>query len=245
MFWPDVIELKSFYASALGQVACLALRRHIRSIWPEAKNETILGVGYATPYLLPYLDKCDLVVACMPAGQGVVHWPQGRENLSVLVDESELPFPTGTVNRLLLVHGLEHSEHARHLLAEAHRVLTPSGRLLVIAPNRRGIWARAPRSPFAQGQPFTPGLLKRLLTECRFTTLQTRPALFFPPSSMRFLLRSHRLIDLLGMAFFPAFGGVILAEAEKQIYAPIKGKMQPVYNRGQASAVATASPSLR
>lgn len=243
MFWPDVIELKSFYASVMGQVACQALRRHIRAIWPEAKGETLLGIGYATPYLLPYLDKSDLVVACMPAGQGVVHWPQGRDNLSIIMDEADLPFPTGTVNRLLLVHALEHSEQTRRLLAEAHRVLTPSGRLLVIAPNRRGIWARSPSSPFAHGQPFSVGQLKRLLNESRFTVLQTRTALFFPPANWRFILRSARFLEVIGTAFFPVFGGIILTEAEKQIYAPIKGKLQPIYHRGGATAPITAAPS--
>lgn len=243
MFWPDVIELKSFYASAMGQVSCQALRRHIRALWPEARGETILGIGYATPYLLHYLDKSDLVVACMPAGQGVVHWPQGRENLSIIMDEAELPFPTGTVNRVLLVHALEHSEQTRRLLAEAHRVLTPSGRLLVIVPNRRGIWARSPASPFAQGQPFSVGQLKRLLGECRFTVLQTRQGLFFPPVNWRFILRSARVIDILGCAFFPAFGGIVLTEAEKQIYAPTKGKLQPIYHKGGATAPVGAAAS--
>lgn len=243
MFWPDVVELKSFYASFLGQVACLALRRQIRNLWPEARHETLLGLGYTPPYLLPYLEKGDLVIACMPAGQGVVHWPQGRPNLSVLVDEGQLPFPSGTVNRMILVHALEHSEHARHLLAEAHRVLTPSGRLLVVVPNRRGIWARAPGSPFAQGQSFTPGQLKRLLAECRFTALSLRTALFFPPTKRRFLLRSYRLFEILGMAFFPAFSGVILTEAEKQIYAPLKGKPRPIYHRAEQTAPAAAAAS--
>lgn len=238
MFWPDVIELKSFYASATGQVACQAIRRSIRALWPEARGETVLGVGYATPYLLPFLDKSDLVVACMPAGQGVVHWPQGRQNLSIVMDEGELPFPSGTVNRLLLVHALEHTEHTRKLLAEAHRVLTPSGRLMVVVPNRRGIWARSPASPFAQGQPFSMGQLKRLLGECRFTLLNTRQTLYFPPVKWRFVLRSSHVINILGMSFFPAFGGVILAEAEKQIFAPTKGTFQPVYKQKLATAAA-------
>jgi SAM-dependent methyltransferase len=245
MFWPDVIELKSFYASALGQIACRAIRRRIHQIWPEAKGETLLGVGYATPYLLPYLDKSDLVVACMPAGQGVVHWPLGQKNLSIIMDEAALPFPTGTVNRLLLVHALEHTEQTRRLLAEAHRVLTPSGRLLVVVPNRRGIWARSPASPFAHGQPFSIGQLKRLLGECQFTVLQTQQALYMPPVKRNFILRSARIFEILGMAFFTAFGGVILTEAEKQIYAPTKGKLQPIYHKSPLAVPASARSACK
>jgi SAM-dependent methyltransferase len=242
MFWPDVIELKSFYGSVAGQVACLSLRRRVREVWPEARGETLLGIGYATPYLLPFLEKADLTIACMPAGQGVLHWPQGRDNLTLLVEEDALPFPSGIANRVLLVHALEHSEHARQLLAEAHRLLTPSGRLLVIVPNRRGLfWARSPSSPFAHGQPFTPGQLRRLLGASGFTPLSTLPALFFPPINWRLLLRFGRFIDAIGRAFFPAFSGVILMEAEKQIFAPLRGKTRPVMGRSPTVALGMAT----
>ncbi len=231
MFWPDVIELKSFYSSLTGQVACLAIRRRIRAFWPEMKSETVLGVGYALPYLQPMLEQGDLVIAAMPAGQGVVHWPTHKPNASMLIDEADLPLPSTTVNRVLVVHALEHTEQARAMLREIHRVLTPSGRILLVVPNRRGIWARSPASPFAHGQTFTLHQLKRLLGESQFTPLQSRPALFFPPIRRKFLIRSAWLIDLLGEAFFPAFGGVIVMEAEKQIYAPTKGTPLRVYHR--------------
>jgi SAM-dependent methyltransferase len=241
MFWPDVIELKSFYASLTGQVACQAVRRRIRAFWPETKGETVLGLGYAVPYLQPILESGDLVIAAMPAGQGVIHWPAQKANLSLLVDEATLPLKDSTVNRVLLIHALEHSEQVRALLQEMHRVLTPSGRMIVVVPNRRGIWARSPNSPFAHGQTFTLGQLKRLMQESRFTPLQHRPALFFPPLRRRFLIRSARVIDLLGEAFFTAFGGVIIMEAEKQVISPIKGKpvksYQPV--RGVASVISS------
>jgi SAM-dependent methyltransferase len=244
MFWPDVIELKSFYASAVGQVACQILRRRIHTIWQEAKGETLLGVGYALPYLYAFLEKSDVVIACMPAGQGIVHWPVGADNQAVLVDEGELPFSTGTVNRLFLIHALEHSEQVRQMLQEAHRVLTPSGRLCVIVPNRHGIWARSPASPFAQGQSFSIGQLRRILLEAQFTTLQMQTALFFPPVEWRFILRSARVIESIASRFCAGFGGVIIAEAEKQIYAPISGKRYPAVKglRARVATPAIASP---
>ena len=230
MFWPDVIDLKSFYATGTGQIACRELRRQIAHIWPAAPNETIVGLGFATPFLLSYIEKSDMVIACMPAGQGVVHWPQTRANLALLGDETQLPLQTGTVNRMLMVHALENSEHVRLMLQEARRVLTPSGRLLVVVPNRSGSWARSAKSPFAYGQPFTGWQLRKLLNDHKFTPLQTRYALFFPPHSGPFFLRISRWLDALGRRLFSGLGGVIIVEAEKQVYAAT-GSTQRVIER--------------
>jgi SAM-dependent methyltransferase len=224
MFWPDVVALKEFYASPLGQLACAAVRQHIQKYWPETKDEVLLGVGFASPYLLPYLGAAQRVIACMPAQQGVIHWPPQARNLTLLSDEAELPLPDNSVHRVLIVHAIENSEHVRGMLSEIWRVLVPGGRVLVVAPNRRGIWARAPGSPFAHGQPFTSGQLKELLSEHSFTPLRSASALFFPPSERKYLLRSARFIEKCGKYFFPAFGGLLLLEAEKRIYAPIAQK---------------------
>ena len=240
MFWPDVIELKSFYASTEGHIACAQIRRRLHELWPEATNETMLGIGYATPYLLPYLDKTDLVAACMPAPQGVIHWPQTRANLSVLVDEGELPFATGTINRLLLVHSLENSEQVRRMLEEARRVLTPSGRMIVVAPNRASGWSRASHSPFANGQPYSYWQLRKLLQECKFSHVQTRSALYFPPKSGRVFLRAAKVIDYIGAKLFPGLCGVLLMEVEKQVYAQSGGKLVPAPARRYAPAAVPA-----
>lgn len=160
----------------------------------------------------------------MPAGQGVMHWPADARNLTVLSDEGELPFADNSIARVLVIHALENSEQVRPMLSEIWRVLSPSGRLLAIVPNRRGIWARSPRSPFAYGQPFTSWQLRQLLAEHSFTPLRSEGALFFPPRSWSFMLRSARMLEIIGSHFFPAFGGVQMLEAEKQIYAPVSQK---------------------
>ena len=48
---------------------------------------------------------------------------------------------------------------------EIWRVLSGNGRLLVIAPNRRGIWARFEHTPFGHGRPYTSSQLYRLLRD--------------------------------------------------------------------------------
>jgi SAM-dependent methyltransferase len=241
MFWPDVIALKEFYGSPLGQIACLAVRRRVRSFWPGVSGENVLGIGFATPYLLPFVEEAQGIFACMPAVQGVIHWPPGSANLSLLSDEAELPFPDNSMHHVLAVHALENSEHARQMMSEIWRVLTPAGRLLVIVPNRRGIWARSPQSPFAYGQPFTAPQLRQLLSEHSLTPLSSSSALFFPPSQRRYILRSARFWEEFGNRFFSSFGGILLMEAEKQIYATAT---QKALRRVRKSYVSATQPAV-
>ena len=92
----------------------------------------------------------------MPAELGVISWPREGDCLSVLVDETELPLPDECADRLLLVHMLEWSERSRALLRELWRVLAPNGRLLIIVPNRRGLWARVELDALRPWPPLQP-----------------------------------------------------------------------------------------
>lgn len=47
----DVVELRDFYQSPLGHVVRRTLQVHIRRRWASAKGETLVGVGFATPFL--------------------------------------------------------------------------------------------------------------------------------------------------------------------------------------------------
>ncbi len=218
--WSDVVDLNDFYRSRLGHVARRLIRDRIREMWPSVRGMTMLGLGYATPYLGAFSDEADRVIAVNPAQQGVIGWPDGKAGLVCLSDETELPLPDLSVDRLLLVHAVENSENLRTLMREAWRVLSDSGRLLVVVPNRRGIWARfEQRSPFGHGHPFSEGQIKRLLRDCLFTAHAAEHALFVPPSQRRVILRSAQALEKAGDRWFQAVSGVLIIEASKQLYA--------------------------
>jgi hypothetical protein len=105
------------------------------------------------------------------------------------------------------------------MLREIWRVLAGGGRLLVIAPNRRGIWARLDYTPFGLGRPYTMSQLSQLLRDEQFTPLGSDTALFIPPARRRMILRSAAAWERIGRRWFPTFAGVVLVEATKQIYA--------------------------
>ncbi len=216
---PHVIDLNAFYESPLGHVTRRMIRRRVREMWPDLTGLSLLGLGYATPYLRPFRSQAERVLAVMPAGQGVLHWPDESANLVALADETELPLPDVSIDRVLLVHALENSEELGAMLREAWRVMASGGRLLVVVPNRRGIWARLERTPFGHGYPFSPPQLTRLLGENLLTPLRSSAALYMPPSSSRVMLGAAPAVERIGDRWGQTFAGVLLAEAGKQIYA--------------------------
>ena len=215
----DVVDLRDFYRTGLGQVARRMIRAAIRRVWPDLHSMRLVGIGYPTPFLGAVSAETERTVAVMPAALGVLDWsPEGR-NLVALADEGELPFADYSIDRVLLIHALETTEQVGSMLKEIWRVLAGGGRLLNIAPNRRGIWARLDRTPFGSGRPYTMSQLSRLLRDEQFTPVGSDAALFIPPARKRMILRSAAAWERIGKRWFPTFAGVVLVEATKQIYA--------------------------
>jgi SAM-dependent methyltransferase len=210
-----------FYGTARGAVTARLLRERLAGLWPEAKNEAILGVGYAAPYLRLWRGQAVRCIALTPAQAGVARWPPGAPNLSCTAEEDSLPFPDLCFDRVLLIHGLEAAENARRLLREVWRVLKDDGRLLVVAPNRRGWWAHVETTPFGQGQPYSAGQIGRLLAASLFRVERRDTALYVPPTNLRLVLRSAPLLESAGRFLVPRLAGVTLTEAVKDLYGAI------------------------
>lgn len=217
----DIVDLREFYQSGLGQVARRMIRRRLRLLWPDVRGQIVLGIGYATPYLRPFRGEAERVLAVMPASQGVTFWPAEGPGLVALGDEAELPLADMSVDRVLVVHGLEGTEQLRPMMREIWRILAGGGRLIVVVPNRRGLWARADWTPFGHGFPYSTSQLKQVLRDTMFVPERTDHALFIPPLRSRFLLTTAPAWEEVGGRWFKAFAGVTVVEASKQIFAGV------------------------
>lgn len=214
----DIVVLRSFYASLLGKLAEHAITMSLSSIWAAVPNERLVGLGYTLPWLSRFGADAERVMALMPATQGAVRWPADGPSKTALVFDEELPLVDSSVDRVLLVHALEHTENPRETLNEIWRVLSPAGRVVIVAPNRRGVWARFEHTPFGTGRPFSRGQLDALLREANFTPSKWSDGLYFPPSKRRWLLKFHNLFERTGRRFWPIFSGAIVVEAQKRLY---------------------------
>lgn len=180
---PDVSELNEFYATPIGGVARRLLAHRIRSAWNNVSGETLLGIGYAAPFMRQFRSEARRQLLCMPEEQGAVRWPREGPVCSFLGSDGDLPLPPSSIDRILAVHCLEHSGGVAPLLREFWRVLTPEGRLMLVVPNRRGVWARMDSTPFGHGRPYSRGQVERLLSDCLYAQTGCWPALFMPPVS--------------------------------------------------------------
>ena len=137
----------------------------MRGFFDATRGGMVVALGYGVPYLGPFRQDAACLAALMPETQGALVWPSAGSLLSVLVEDRQLPLPDNSVDRLLLVHSLEATDRPATLLREVWRVLVPEGRLLIVVPNRRSVWARIDTTPFGHGRPYSRSQLERLLVD--------------------------------------------------------------------------------
>jgi SAM-dependent methyltransferase len=224
----DANSAAEFYTTPRGAMVARLLRARLGALWPSLAGQSVLGLGYAAPYLRLWREGAARCIALNPTQVGAARWPAGMPNLSCAGQEDALPFPDLTFDRILLVHGLEAADNARRLLREVWRVLKDDGHLLVVAPNRRGMWAYVETTPFGQGQPYSTGQIGRLLIASLFRVERRDSALFMPPVRFRPMLRGARLWENGARRLLPpGVAGVTITEAAKDLYAAIPVKAKP------------------
>jgi SAM-dependent methyltransferase len=215
----DVLALQRFYASPLGQIAQRMIAARLRALWPSAQGLDFLGLGYPTPYLDLWRADARRAVALMPAAQGAEHWPPAGPGLTALADETRLPFPDAVFDRVLVVHALEEAEAVRPMLREVWRVMAPEGRLVVVAANRLGLWARTDATPFGHGRPYSRGQLGELLRGAMFEPTASARALHAPPLAWPFVGALADGVERIGDLIGSPFAGLVMTEAVKRLHA--------------------------
>ena len=215
----DAKNLHNFYDTRLGATTKRVIGRHIREAWPEVKGMNVLGIGFSHPYLNTFRKEANRVISAIPISEGTYDRHGYTTNDTYITSETELSLPDLSMDRILIIHALERIEAIRPMMREVWRVLSGSGRLLVITPNRRGIWARLERTPFGYGQPYSHNQLSKLLIDTMFTPITSSGVLYVPPSNSSLLLSSAWAWENIGKFWFSAVGGVVSVEACKQIYA--------------------------
>jgi len=238
----DIIDLTRFYESALGKHVSKRLTAEMAAMWPKADaRDLVLAYGYGVPVAAGLWPQADWHFL-MPSQQGAL--PQGDAGAAILTHEKAWPVRDDSVNRLLVMHGLEAATRPEKTVQEIYRVLVPNGRAMIIVPNRRGFWARSDRTPFGTGRPYSAGQLRQLLQQNGLVAGRLRPVLMMPPTLPLPQNFAVRPVARVMAALVPHLAGVWMMEAIKQIPAPLSVTRAMSRRKMAAVRPAVISPTL-
>lgn len=223
----DVLQFNEFYATKQGKLTQHALLATLQKMWQPITQERLVGFGYAIPYLDIFATDTERTCNFMPAQIGAMAWPPTEDCQTCLVEENNLPLPDSAIDRMLVVHALEHCQNKHTMLQEIWRVLTPNGKLILAVPNSRRLWrGNNDNWPFSWGEPYSPTQLMEDLKQNMFTPLNHTTTLHVPPKENRAVIKINKIIEKIGNSFGTSLGIVLIVEAQKTLYQNIKAKQK-------------------
>lgn len=214
----DISDLLEFYETRLGTAAQRILLERVNSLWGNLSDLDVLGLGYAPPILDGIEGQPRRIVSLMPAGQGGHGWAwRGHGSSTAISDEARLPFPDAMFDRILVVHAVEEVSHIPTFLREIWRVAAPEARIIVIVPNRAGVWSLSDVTPFGHGRPFSRRQLKNYMRDALIEPTAWARALYLPPVDWKIFTSSAEGWERTGEIFAANLGGVNLVEGTKRV----------------------------
>ncbi len=209
----SILHFDRFYKTREGRTVRLVLQRVMRQHFKKTKET--LGVGYVSPYM-------NQILSLLPSSIGIPEEIRGDLRNIVHTDTLALPLESNSLESVFMIHGLEYCQFPLESLQEIWRVLKSEGQLILIVPNRRGLWAHTEWSPFGHGQPFSSSQIRKLLSETHFICDELTSSLFTPPLRWRVMFKLSPFFEKYCRFIVPMMGGVNVVIARKQTYAPIK-----------------------
>ncbi|MFZ2620362.1 MAG: methyltransferase domain-containing protein [Alphaproteobacteria bacterium] len=216
--FPDIATFYDWYATPQGRMVAGIVREVLANLCAPKNGQRVLVVGFAAPYVLPegsLLQGVEVVWA-QPAAMGAVVWPDAGPCQSVMVWERQLPFAEHTFDHVVVLHALEYAEGAAPMVAECARVLKAGGHLLAMVPHRTGGWARWETSPFALGNPYSKGQLRRVVEDANLRMVHLQGALYVPPFAWPWLMKTAPMWEKMRLCCAP-LAGVLVAQARKDV----------------------------
>lgn len=153
----------------------------------------------------------------------------------IVAEDNLLPFPTDSVDILVLQHSLDISAHPHQVLREAERVLRPGGRLLLFGFNPTSSWGvrRLLSTPLDSLLPWHARFMRRSQIEdwCRLLNLApevSRHAVYGLPFAKKGIRRLFKSLEhRMARNEWPV-GAVYCLRAKKERNAYIPGKPSPL-----------------
>jgi SAM-dependent methyltransferase len=222
MSW-DITDTDSYYRTPEGiliaELLAAELSHHYETGRMRMLKDTTeqLAIGYPFPL---FSTGCPLPPVFMLSETGVLAWTRDDDVITACIDSNSFPCATDVFEQVFVSHALEFVADKAGFLSEIWRCLKGEGELVMIVPHRRSLWARADKTPFGQGTPFSRRQLKLALEQAGFDQIQIRHSLYMPPFGARLPVAMRRRLHVMGRIGWAMFGGVLVAVAKKRLYSP-------------------------
>ena len=153
----------------------------------------------------------------------------------IIAEDNLLPFPTDSIDILVLQHCLDISAHPHQVLREAERVLRPGGRLLLFGFNPASSWGirRMLTTPLGSLLPWHARFMRRSQIEdwCRLLNLVpelSRHAVYSLPIAKKSIRKLFKNLEhRMARNEWPV-GAIYCLRAKKERNAYITGKPSPL-----------------
>lgn len=214
---PHVRDFRDYYRSTQGRLTRRAVNIRLQQAVGRVDGERVLTIGFGTPYMRDFMTHAETVLAVMSGRSGAEVWPADGPCCVTIADEAELPFRDQSFDCVILVHSLEWSETPHVMMREIWRILADYGRVVVVVPNRRSLWARLDTTPFGYGRPYSRSQLRRLLGEAMFTTTWMGGALLVPPGRGRVWFTLGKIVEEVFGRWLTRVSALTMATAKKNV----------------------------
>lgn len=222
-------DAAAFYATRRGALTADLLADKALPLFPNPMGRRVLGLGFAAPILerWPQVENArwagtarfDTQITRAPAVGSDGSW----RRRDCVTGSNALPFDDLSLDIVVMMHGLELASQTA-LLRATWKAMTDDGHLVLIVPNRSGIWAHRDSTPFGYGSPFSSSQLDTLLARGLFRTEYATGALWLPPPALRLSRSAARTMDRVAglcgrIVAGRALAGVHVVIARKNLYA--------------------------
>jgi hypothetical protein len=208
--------MSTFYHTPLGLLVLRLLRREIRAVFADTRLP--MKVVGAPAVLLPKAQ------------------PLSADAISTLKE--------GRIQRLVMLHTLEHVADPILFLQACYEALQAEGVMVLLVPNRLHRWSRS-HTPFGDGKPFTRMQIESILQQTPWRIVSMKQALRLPPVALRIFVRAAQLYlsllsrwswlnELHQLSTSCLNGGVWVVVLEKRIFAPL---LQPILTNAPAQQI--------